>query len=404
MDPLDVLTNIDKVLPYYQAIFSADEQCVIGYEVLGRIRTDKGIQSLGSFFLDPTIPEEYRLEVDNVVLTKAIDYLKENSDDELIFINRDVNLLLMDKDDTFLQLLFSFEEKGIALNRFVLEITVHNLTGDIEKLNHLLTYYRTYGIKVAIDNIGKEGSNLERIGFISPDILKIDLKTLRQSNSMQAYNDILFSISVLARKIGATLLYEDIEADFQLQYAWRNSGRYYQGYYLHVPQDSTISKDYMKERLKEEIKRFIEHEKRKLQIVHQLSETLHQRIQNLVSKQKKDLDLNVLLTLLAAELSDCSFRMYICDENGFQQSANIVKVQGKWKLYSEYYLKNWSFRPYFLENIAKMKNLKKGFLSDLYSDIETGETIRTFSFPLDNAHYLFVDLSYAYLFEHNGLL
>jgi hypothetical protein len=66
--------------------------------------------------------------------------------------------------------------------------------------------------------------------------------------------------------------------------------------------------------------------------------------------------------------------------------------------------KNWSWRPYFLENIIKMRNERKGILSDLYSDIETGETIRTFSFPISSIDYLFIDISYQYLFEHEQLL
>lgn len=40
MDPLDVLTNIEKTLPYYQAIFSADGHRVIGYEVLARFQDE----------------------------------------------------------------------------------------------------------------------------------------------------------------------------------------------------------------------------------------------------------------------------------------------------------------------------------------------------------------------------
>ena len=49
VDALDVMSNLDKVLPYYQAIFSADEHTVIGYEVVGRIQTEEGIQSLSIF-------------------------------------------------------------------------------------------------------------------------------------------------------------------------------------------------------------------------------------------------------------------------------------------------------------------------------------------------------------------
>ena len=70
----------------------------------------------------------------------------------------------------------------------------------------------------------------------------------------------------------------------------------------------------------------------------------------------------------------------------------------------EYCEKNWSWRPYFLENIFKMRSDKKGILSDLYRDIETGETIRTFSYPLNSEEYLFIDLSYEFLFQYEGLL
>ena len=34
----------------------------------------------------------------------------------------------------------------------------------------------------------------------------------------------------------------------------------------------------------------------------------------------------------------------------------------QWVIQSEYLQKNWSWRPYFLENIIKMRNDKKGIL------------------------------------------
>lgn len=46
---------------------------------------------------------------------------------------------------------------------------------------------------------------------------------------------------------------------------------------------------------------------------------------------------------------------------------------------------------------------KKGILSDLYNDIETGENIRTFSYPIDNMHYIFLDISYSFLYERDVL-
>ena len=98
------------------------------------------------------------------------------------------------------------------------------------------------------------------------------------------------------------------------------------------------------------------------------------------------------------------FRIYICNEDGFQTSPNIFKGSDGWFIQPEYLRKNWSWRPYFLENIMKMRRDKRGILSDLYCDVETGETIRTFSYPLNAKEYIFIDLTYEYLYEHEGLL
>jgi EAL domain-containing protein (putative c-di-GMP-specific phosphodiesterase class I) len=402
VDALDVMANLQQVFPYYQAIFSADEHCVIGYEVLGRYQSETGVVSLGPFFHDDTIPEEFRLEVDEVVTKKALDYFLSLDDyTPLIFLNRDANLLMLDRADSFLQLLLQYETRGLSLERIVLEINEQHFKGDLDQLSHLLTYIRTYGVKIAVDNIGEHSSNLERIGVLSPDILKIDLRQLRKTSVHQAYQDIVYSISLLARKIGATLLYEDIETSFQLQYAWRNGGRYYQGYYLAKPSPELVPRDMLKERLRQECHHFIQQEKKKLETLYHISEQFQQRLTALLAKYKKVTDFNELISLLANELNDVCFRIYVCDEDGFQQSANMFKRNGRWELEPQYYMKNWSWRPYFLENIIRMRSRKRGILSDLYADIETGETIRTYSYPIDDRHYLFIDLSYNYLFEHD---
>jgi EAL domain-containing protein (putative c-di-GMP-specific phosphodiesterase class I) len=405
MDPLDILTNLEKVFPYYQAIFSADEQRVIGYEVLGRIQHHDDMKSLGPFFQDENVPDEYRIEVDDFILHKAIEEFLQLKDPELLlFINRDANLLMLDHGESFLQILQDKQDSGLKLEQIVLEITEHNFRGDAEQLYHLLTYYRTYGIKIAIDNIGKASSNLDRIGLLSPDILKIDLQPLRLTSPLQSYYDVLYSISLLARKIGATLLYEDIEVNFQLQYAWKNGGRYYQGYYLDKPKEHFIHRDDCKERLKQEFQHYISSEKKKLEKLYHFTENFHQRIHQLLTKIGKQYgDYNELLKMLSIHLDDCCFRIYICDEDGFQQSVNIFKKEN-WEIQPKYYLNNWSWRPYFLANILRMRYDKKGFLSDLYSDIEKGDLIRTFSYPLNQDHYLFIDLSYEFLYEQEGLL
>lgn len=404
MDALDILTDLDNVVPFYQPIFSADEHRVIGYEVLGRYRTTESYISLGPYFLDESIPEEYRLELDNTVLRKALQQALTLDKDVLLFINRDVDLLLYDEDEHLLQLLLEYEKNGISMDRIVIEISFFKNQEDVERIGHLINYYRTYGIKIAFDKLGENSHQIELIGLISPNILKVDLKALRSTRLASSFQDIIYSYSLLARKIGATLLFENIEMVYQLQYAWKNGGRYYQGYYLNKPDLNFVDRNVLKEQLKKECQDFIDSEKKKLEALYGQTEGFQNIVSDLLQKYKKLEAYEELLLALAKDMAHFAFRMYICDEDGFQRSPNIMKDTNGWLVQHEYLHKNWSWRPYFLENILKMRKEKKGILSDLYSDIETGESIRTFSFPLKDRQFLFIDISYEYISENLELL
>ncbi|HEY2422189.1 MAG TPA: EAL-associated domain-containing protein [Neobacillus sp.] len=403
MDALDILSDLENVIPFYQPIFSADEQSVIAYEVLGRYKTEDNIISLGSFFQDDQIPDEYKFEVDLLLVKKALEKAMDLDEDVSIFLNRNAELLMYGHGEPFLQELISFEKKGLNLKRIVLEVSDRNYKGDLDQFDHLLQYYRTYGIKVAIASIDSHSNYFERIGQLEPDILKINLQALKSSATGTSFNHVLFTLSLLARKIGATLLFENIEMSYQLQFAWKNGGKFYQGFYLYPPSSDFIERDLLKLRLKEKFHDFISYEKRKLEAVYTSTEFFQIKIQEIVLKNRKS-SYEDLLQSLVKEMDQIAFRMYICDEDGFQKSANIFKMDNGWVTQIAYIDKNWSWRPYFLENIIKMRNERRGILSDLYSDIETGESIRTFSFPMNGDEYLFIDISYQYLFEHEQLL
>lgn len=398
MDAMEVLTNLEHLQPYFQPIFSADEHIVIGYEILGRYVNDSGVVSLGPFFQDDSIPEEYRIDVDNVILRAALEKVKDIDENLLIFVNRDPNLLMLDHGFSFLEIVKEYLNEN-QLSRIVIELSEKKFNGDMESLHHLLTYYKTYGIKIAIDHLGAD-SHLDRLTTLSPQILKVNLEQLKYQG-WDTHKDIIASIGTLARKIGATLMFESIETVYQLQFAWKNGGRYYQGFYLADPDGELIDTNLLKERFKQECHSFIVSEKRSLEQKFIKKEQLKESIQDIVFKSKPSIQNIEQLESLAHSLEGFSFRIYVCDEDGFQTSPNIVRHQGEWLVKKEFISKNWSWRPYFLKTIIKMRNSQRGQLSDSYSDIETGETIRTFSIPLNEFEYLFVDISYDYLYEHD---
>lgn len=403
MDADRILANLNKVVPFFQPIFSADQHQVVGYEVFGNFEESNEYTSLSTFFHDATIPEEYRMEVDNYVLDLALKQIKADGDEEcLIFINRDPSLLMFDHGESFMDVL-KRHLKTEELSRVVLELsdTIPELDY-VEPLQHVLAYYKTYGIKIAFDHLG-EHSQLEKIAQLSPNILKVNVEQIRISGG-DSYQVILFSLSMLARKIGASLLFEKIETKYQFRFAWKNGGRYYQGCFLAKPDQRFIDKFLLRDKFQQECQNFISYETKKLELFFQKTQLFNETLQEFLKVQKRYDSHKEMLIVLAEKLEDVCFRLYVCDDQGYQTSPNILFTEGSWLVQNQYVKRNWSWRPYFLENIIKMKNEKRGILSDLYSDIETGETIRTFSYPINDKEYIFLDLSYSYLYENDGLL
>lgn len=401
MDALQIMDQLDRVRPALQPIVSAITHKVAGYEVLGRFQEGEEWKSLGTFFLDPDIPTEFKNELDEHLLDQAVDYLLETNQPGFLSVNRSARQLIDGDDEALLTFLLKQQQKGFTLDRFVLEVTEHDIEEEFESLNHLLRYYKTYGVQLAIDHIGGASSNIDRIRALRPDILKIDASLTRSSN-LENFQDILHTLSVLARRIGAVLAYENIEDANQLYFAWKNNGHYYQGFYLGKPScllGEAVQLDVM---LPTQIQTFVEREKELIAKRIRFTESCHNQLKKL-SKWQDESHADELLDEARQLFDDRTFRLYICDESGRQVSGNLRKNQHLWRFEQHVRGSNWAFRPYFLENMMRMQRTHHGRLSDLYADIETREFVRTFSYPLTSQYFLFIDFSYDFITENDFL-
>ena len=74
MDPLDILIDLEQLLPYYKPIIRADMQLISGYDVIAYFLDENGRkQRLDWLFDDTSIPDEFRLEVNQYIHQKAIE-------------------------------------------------------------------------------------------------------------------------------------------------------------------------------------------------------------------------------------------------------------------------------------------------------------------------------------------
>jgi EAL domain-containing protein (putative c-di-GMP-specific phosphodiesterase class I) len=405
MDPLDVMMNKEQVIPFFQPIFSADKQLVVGYEVLARMKTTEGVKSLGWFFQDKNIPDEYRMELDDHIQKLALDAYLETDQSMILSFNYDASLLLKDNGETFLARMEHYQKKGLKFQQVVLELKEEDLIDHVDEHKHFFFYIQSLGFKLAIDDVGHNGSNLDLIAKLKPNIVKVDVTFMEDEELPHLYSEVHQSLSMLSRKIGATLLFEGISNFNQLNYSWRNGGRYYQGYYLQSPSHSFVDPYCCKEKMQKVFHHFIVYERKKMEAQFTLTNELNLHLKQTLKQLKPEDGYDELILKVAHDLDRYAFRIYVCDSEGFQQSSNLEKDTNKeWQLIEEGRYKNWSWRPYFLENIVRMNIEKRGFLSDLYTDIERDERIRTYSYPITDNLFLFLDIPYDYLFEQVGLL
>lgn len=398
MDALKILDKMDQMEVLYEPIYSADEHEIIAYEIIGRIQDDSEYIKIDKFTYDTNVPIEIRVEIEQILVKQAIQNVINDLHDVQLYVPCNPNLLMNDIGESYLNMLTEIVSED-GLRNITLVLKEHLYSGDIKSLQHVVRYFKTYGITFALSDVG-EASHLENILLLEPAIIKLHSKQLNY-NKWGARNPVFSTLRSLAFKIGASLLLEYVETSYQLHQGWKQGVRYYKGEYLEKPVPNFIARDTLKERFRSDCEQFISTERKVLEQKYEKLKLLEKEIITAVEDIQPHAKSYATLHKLAKKMEDYAFRIYICDEKGFQLTPNIVLTKNGWEEDCETQGKNWSWRPYFLLNLIKLRNDLKGDFSQSYIDIETNELTRTFSLALKESEYLFVDISYSYLYEHN---
>lgn len=398
MDVLNVLDKLDQMEVFFEPIYSADEHSIVAYEVSGRIVEGETAIDIATFTYNEDVPAEIRAEVEQLVVRQAIEKIIGEIDHIDLYIPCNPNLLTIDFGESYFSLLKELVTEE-NLHHITLVMNEYLFATDLQQLHHLIKYIQTYGVKVALSNVGAH-SHLDSLLLLEPSVLCIDVDQLSY-NKWGNQNYVFTTLRALALKMGASLMVSKVDTIYQLQHGWKNGARYYKGAYLEKPSKAFVPRDTLKPRFRDECEQFIATEKKlikhKLEEVKLLERKIISSVETVIPTSKQA----DKLIELANQLQDYAFRLYICDGEGFQTTPNIRWKKGQWVVEKEALRKNWSWRPYFLENLLKMRQEQISDLSNAYSDIETGELTRTFSMALPNNEYLFIDISYDYLYEHN---
>ncbi|MCB1189045.1 MAG: EAL domain-containing protein [Leptospiraceae bacterium] len=359
------LVGEENYVPHFQPIVSTLNQKIYGYEVLGRLYQPEtnDFKSLGAYFHNSQINVSEKVQIDRVIREKAIKYLKSAGTNTRLFFNLMPNILSTVHQEELLSpgrfhLIQLIEKYGINEKNIVIEITEDEFNGKIERLLTMVEIFRNYGLKIAIDDVGAGLSNLERIGYIHPDIIKIDIKIMRESLSNKSFRHILSAIAEMSLKLGSELLFEGVETEKELTLALSMGATLIQGFFFSQADKEFQNRAHYSTRLIEIMEKYsgmrfmeyLEDFHKKQKILDELS-IIFSQIENNI--ETNNVEFNNLLLHNLDSFPNTIYKILLVDIHGYQVTSSYERnTLGDWVENESEKNNNYAWKLFFVDHKA----------------------------------------------------
>ena len=127
-------------------------------------------------------------------------------------------------------------KKNLIKNDIVLEITeTQNKRIDEKLANYEMQFLRDHGIDIALDDYGKEGSNLDRLINTPWNIIKVDKHLIDKVTTDKRSRVAVEGIKTMANKLDHKIIAEGVETTEQLRYLKKIGINLIQGFLFSKP-------------------------------------------------------------------------------------------------------------------------------------------------------------------------
>jgi PAS domain S-box-containing protein len=223
--------NEDRVVCYYQPIFTNKNKKPTKYESLVRIIDRDGQAISPFFFLDIARKAKLYPQITQIIINKALDTFKERTDIEFS-INLTIDDILSEKTVNHIyQKLESYPNPS----RVIFEITESEEVADYQVINKFIKRVKEYNVKIAIDDFGSGYANFEHILNIDADYIKIDGTLIKNIDTNENSYIITEAIINFSKKLGRKTIAEFIHNQDVYNIVKELGADYYQGFYLGIP-------------------------------------------------------------------------------------------------------------------------------------------------------------------------
>ncbi|MBO5303147.1 MAG: EAL domain-containing protein [Lachnospiraceae bacterium] len=238
IDDFFIILNEKKIYPVFQPIVSLEDGEIAGYEALSRIDDPESSLNTEELF---SVAEQlgYLWKLEKTCRKAAVKAAAHKPKDKKLFLNVDSNIIL---DEDFVS---GFTKEYLHAHNLktkdvVFEITERHGVENIELFQQTMKHYESQGFAIAIDDLGSQYSGLNRINYLNPQYIKIDIALIRNIHNSKSQRSLVSMLVRHCNDMGYTLVAEGIETPQELECLHKLGVHYGQGYYLARPDKNFV--------------------------------------------------------------------------------------------------------------------------------------------------------------------
>ena len=151
-------------------------------------------------------------------------------------------------DDNIVEIFADYiKEFNIETRDMYLEITESAYNDDVDQLIRIINELRNEGFKIEIDDFGSGYSSLNNLASINFDVLKLDMKFVREMYNNEKTLKMIEIVADIAKFLNVTLVAEGVETKEQLEQLKEFGYYVIQGYYFSKPLSDKDFEKYLEE-------------------------------------------------------------------------------------------------------------------------------------------------------------
>jgi len=216
----------------FQPIYDAVAGRVWGYEALVR-----GLAGEGAYSVLSQVSPEQKYRFDQDCRVKAIELASRlfPADEPLMLSINFMPNAVYEPAACLRATLSAARRNNFPTSAIMFEFTENEEVADTAHLQNIITEYRKHGFTTAIDDFGAGHAGLGLLVDFQPDLLKIDMKLLRDVDTSPARQAVVDGIVGIAEKLDITVLAEGIETEAEYLMLKAAGTRLFQGYWFAKP-------------------------------------------------------------------------------------------------------------------------------------------------------------------------